>query len=659
MKLLVWFSLCFAVLTHAQEPHPAGYDQLGEPVPLAAAGSGQLLLATTVPGAYLPAPALEAEVAIEITGLVARTRVTQRFRNPTDVWVEGIYVFPLPSGSAVDQLHLVVGDRVIPGEIHEQQEAERIFAEARATGQRASMLSQERPNLFTTAVTNLGPGEHALVVIHYQEDLRYDAGTFELRFPMVAAPRYVPGVSTAPTPPVVAAGAALNLVALAVELDAGFPLAELDSPSHPLEVEKAGETGYQVRPRGGPVPADRDFVLRWRPAVGQAPRAAVFTEQRDDGVYALVMVMPPSEKDPAATVRLPRETVLILDTSGSMSGASIEQARESLRFALARLAPEDSFNVIEFNSFARKLFAESQPAHRELVEEAQAFVAGLDANGGTEMLPALKLAFEGPTVPGAVRQVIFVTDGSVGNEAELLAYLGENLGDSRLYTVAIGSAPNSFFMEEAATRGRGTFTHIGRPEDVAEKMGELFAKLESPVLSGLELTWSDPRVEAWPEKIPDLYLGEPVVVAARMVTSGARVEVRGRRGDEPWNFALRLGTGEPQTGIEKLWARRKVASLLRRQGPEVDAAEIRREVTELGLEHHLVTPYTRLVAVDPTPAAPAGTVPLVRALPVNLPAGWDFGGAYGELPQGGTAWRLLVLLGLAGLAAAAALGRRS
>ena len=672
------FACFFAVPAWAEVPVPAGLDQLGEPVPLEAAGTGTLLLSTTAPGVYLPAPTLETGVDIEVTGLVARTRVTQRFQNPTDAWVEGIYVFPLPSGAAVDQLHLVVGGRVIEGEIHEQQEAERIFAEARASGRRASMVSQERPNLFTTAVTNLGPGERVEVVIHYQEDLRFDDGTFELRFPMVVAPRYIPGapLPVAPTgvgwatptdavpdadritPPVVAT-AKLNPVELSVKLDAGFPLAALDSPSHPLAVELASDVGYLVRPQGGAVPADRDFVLRWRPAVGSEPKAAVFTEEREDGVYALVMVMPPSDKNPTATVRLPRETVLIIDTSGSMSGASIEQARESLRFALDRLAPEDSFNIVEFNSFAKKLFAESQPARAETVDEARAYVSSLQANGGTEMLPALKLALEGPTVEGAVRQVIFITDGSVGNENELFAYLGEHLGESRLYTVAIGSAPNSFFMEEAAARGRGTFTHIGRPEDVAGKMGELFAKLESPVLSGIELEWSDPTVEAWPEKVPDLYLGEPVVVAVRLAKSGARVELTGRRGDEPWSTGLRLGAGQAQAGIEKLWARRKVGALLRRQGPEVDAAETRREITELGLDHHLVTPYTRLVAVDPTPAAPPGTHPAVRALPVNLPAGWDFGAVFGELPQGGTCWRLLALLGLAMLGGAAWVGRRS
>jgi Ca-activated chloride channel family protein len=225
-------------------------------------------------------------------------------------------------------------------------------------------------------------------------------------------------------------------------------------------------------------------------------------------------------------------------------------------------------------------------------------------------------------------------------------------------------------MRRAAEAGRGTFTYIGRVQDVGQAMGELFAKLESPVLTGLEVTWSDPGAEAWPARVPDLYRGEPIVVAARLpgggtAVGGGSVEIRGTRGGVPWRATERLDGGDGRPGVARLWARRKIAALM---GQEVGGAPpdqvdpIRAQVVRVALAHHLVSKYTSLVAVDVTPAAPAGTIPRTRELPVNLPAGWSSGEVVGGLPQTATPAPLLRLLGLLALAGAllvGGLGRRS
>ncbi|HUP43747.1 MAG TPA: marine proteobacterial sortase target protein [Thermoanaerobaculia bacterium] len=650
----------------------AGTEALGAPVALGDVEGGCLLFATEVDGLYLPAPALATEVTIRVSGIVARAEVRQRFHNPTSAWVDGVYVFPLPDGAAVDGLRMVVGERVIEGEVRERAEAAAVYERARREGRKASLVEQERPNLFTTSVANLGPGEEVEVVLAYQEELRYDAGRFALRFPLVAPPRYLPprmpDADRLAAPLADPGEAPVNPVALTVVLDAGFPVDRMGSASHPIDIaRRRGERGLRVTlapgAGGAPVPADRDFVLEWAPAVGRAPGAALFTEEVGGELYALLTVLPPSA--PSDLPPPPREAIFVIDTSGSMHGDSLVQARAALRFALDRLRPEDHFNVVRFASEAEALFAQSLPAGDQALAAAREFVDGLRADGGTEMLPALRLALAARPVSnfdrGAVRQVVFATDGAVGNEAELLAYVRRHLGPSRLFTVGIGSAPNGHFMRRAAEEGRGTFTYVGRVADVDPLMSELFAKLESPVLTGVELAWADPDAEVWPAQVPDLYAGEPVVVVARLPggAGGAAVEISGRLGDRPWRSSHRLDGGEPRPGIAKLWARRKIAGL---EALSLDGAppdEVRRGVVEVALRHHLVSRYTSLVAVDVTPARPAGAAVRTRRLPVNLPAGWSHEQVVGTLPQGGTAARALLVLGLGLLAAAGWLAART
>jgi Ca-activated chloride channel family protein len=697
-------------------------------------GGGSLLFATEVDGVYLPAPNLETAIHVRVTGMLARTEVRQRFHNPTDAWVEGVYVFPLPERSAVDTLHMVIGDRVIEGEIQEREEAKRTYERARAEGRKASLVEQERPNLFTTSVANLGPDETVEVVIHYQEELRYqgaDSGIFSLRLPLVAPPRFVPGgipgvpgsgrlartlngtlnrsltgvlrqtgldpaartlrtvASPVPDAERITAPVAhpasidpdhpLNPVTLTVDLDAGFPVDRLGSSSHALVVSRRGPSGYRIRAApgqglrvaGGPdaldggrppvVPADRDFVLEWAPAVGREPGAALFTEEVDGETYALLMVLPPSERRRERP--LPRETVFVIDTSGSMHGPSIAQARRALRFALDRLRPEDSFNVIRFADDTESLFPESLPADPRALEMARLFVGDLEAGGGTMMLPAVRRALRGGrharSAEPVVRQVIFITDGAVGNEAQLFRAIHEDLGETRLFTVGIGSAPNGHFMRRAADFGRGTFTYIGRPEEVAPKMEELFGKIDSPVLTDLEVEWSDPAAETWPERVPDLYRGEPVVVAARLPSvwngSDATVRVQGSRGSVPWRFERGLDRAEPRPGVAKLWARRKIGALMDQGVAGAPADVVRAEVVDVALRHHLVSKHTSLVAVDRTPTRPADATRRSLKLPVNLPAGWSYEHVVGTLPRTGTPARLLLLLGLLALVTAALL----
>jgi len=638
---------------------PVKASVLGERVTPDDIQTGGLLFQTE--DGYRQAPTLGTDVEIDASGLIARTKVTQRFTNPTEGWVEGIYVFPLPEGSAVDSLRLRIGDRVIEGRVEERARAKATYQKAKREGRKAGLVEQERPNMFTTSIANLGPGETIEVVLTFQEELRYDAERFSLRFPLVVAPRHIPeaedvqdlsgtGWSTntnevadasritplvslpdqAPNKPAIS-----HPVRMQVTLDMGFPLDVVESSSHSIKVNRGKGNTYSVGFTETSVPANADFALEWQPLVGDAPSAALFRQSWKEDDYLLMMVMPPRAQE-TNLPRLSRETIFVIDTSGSMGGESIRQARAAVSIALESLRPEDAFNVIEFNSVHRALFPTSRPASTEAVVQAQEWVERLQADGGTEMRSALEAALQVGSESRAVRQVIFVTDGAVGNESALISLIEERLDKSRLYTVGIGSAPNAHFMTKAAQFGRGTFTYIGRPEEVSEKMRELFSKIEQPVLHDLTIDWAGATVEAWPKRIPDVYREEPIMIAAKLPRSALaghkEVLLRGRRGGETTEIRLSLSGGRQHDGISKLWARRKIAGLMDsiHEGAAMD--KVSKEVADLGVLHQLVTRWSSLVAVDVTPTRPVDTELDRRSVQSLLPKGWDWRKIFGDVP---------------------------
>ncbi|HET7342464.1 MAG TPA: marine proteobacterial sortase target protein, partial [Methylomirabilota bacterium] len=585
---------------------------------------------------------------------------------PAADWAEALYVFPLPDNAAVDHLRMQVGDRVIEGVIQERQAARAQYEQARQQGRRASLVEQERPNVFTTSVANIPPGAAVNVEIEYQQTVRYDAGAFHLRFPMVVGPRYVPAGAVPDaariTPPVQRPDdGPLNPLTLRIELDPGVPVTGVRSPHHAIDVTPLGDGRFEVTLAAGAVPADRDFELVWEPVAGAAPAATLLTEAVDDDVFALLMVTPPTAAALAA-VRPPREVVFVLDNSGSMHGASIEQAKSALKLALGRLTPADSFNVIRFNHTTDALYAGARPATPAGVAAAARWVEAIDAGGGTEMLPALRLALDGAAHGGRLRQVIFLTDGGVGNERQLFDAIAARLGDSRLFTIGIGSAPNSHFMREAARLGRGTFTYIGSPAEVQVRMLALFAKLEAPALADVELELAGlPDAEVYPWPLPDLYLGEPLVVLVKGRTLPTLATLRGTLGGAPWQHEVALRESEPGAGLSVQWARAKIDALLdAERAGAAPAADVRANVVNVALRHHLVSAYTSLVAMDVTPARPDGAALARHALKTNLPQGWDYEAVFG-LGQGATDAPLHLLLGAAALALASLIalyGRR-
>lgn len=595
------------------------------------------------------APLQSTEVEIFVSGPVARARVRQTYYNPFDEWMEGIYVYPLPERSAVDRLTMIIGERKVQGVIKEKEEARRTYERAKQAGQRASLVSQERPNIFTTEVANIGPKEKIVVEIEYQEVLKFDGSAFALRFPMVVRPRFNPGepITSRPpsgsgwsfdtkevpdgsriTPPILNPEAgSINPVRIRVFLDAGFPLSEVVSSYHPIEVIREGNGKAEVRLKDGEVPADRDFVLRWSPQPGKAPSAGAFSQVIDGQAYHLIMIVPPSVvSTQEVKAHIPRELVYIIDVSGSMAGDAIREARAALEYSLDRLRPGDRFNIIAFSNDARALWPNARPFSDTAIAEAKGFIQALEANGGTNMASALQIALNGRTDLEHLRQIIFITDGAVGNEEVLFRMIHAGLGDSRLFTVGISAAPNSFFMSEAAEIGRGTYTFIGAMDEVEEHMDALFKQISSPILTDIEVVWPEGiEAVAYPDPIPDLYAGDPVIFTARTPAGvQGKIEVKGRAAGASWSRTVTINIAD-QAGVASLWARAKILEITRAArrdyswgGPEFKAA-----VVAVALNHQLVSQYTSLVAVDPQIARPATEKLIKGPVPTNLPVDMD------------------------------------
>jgi len=651
---------------------PACADSADYYVSMNNISEGSLLIRDENASQYRQIPLMDTQVNMDISGMLVRSHVKQYFKNTSNDWIEAVYVFPLPETAAVDHMRMQIGERIIEAQIKEKKQARKIYQQAKREGKKTALMEQQRPNMFTNAVANIGPGETVVIEIEYLQALEYNQGSFSLRFPMTITPRYIPGAplqqtfssrssgrasgwqqstsevkdAASITPPI--AGNA-NSVSLTINLAAGFPVKKINSPYHTIQQQQAPDDHLIIRLADGKAHASHDFELSWTPDISQAPEAALFSEKINNDYYHLLMVLPPG--DNAQTQQpLAREAIYVIDTSGSMQGTSMEQAKQSLLMALDRLRLHDRFNIIQFDSTTQQLFERSHSASFENIIDAKRYVGGLRADGGTEMAPALNLALRQLTDNRHVRQVIFLTDGSVGNENALFDIIHKHLGDSRLFTVGIGSAPNSYFMRKAAQFGRGSFTHIGDVNEVKNKMNRLFKKLENPLLTNIKIDINNNSItEIWPKRIADLYNGESIVLAIKTDRPLQTVKMQGTRALSPWQASFNLNQADNETarqsGIGTFWARRKIAALMDSLHNGVNKPELQKEVTKVALNHHLVSKFTSLVAVDISPSRPIEANLKKQVLPNNTPQSRPAQKSYGQLAQTATSAGLQLIIG--------------
>jgi Ca-activated chloride channel family protein len=595
--------------------------------------------------------ALDTDIQVEVTGLTARIEVKQYFQNTGEDWAEAIYRFPLPPGSAVDRMKVHVGDRILEGVIEEKETARRQYTQARASGQVASLVEQQGSNQFETRLANIGPGDQISVAISFLSQVDYRDGSFSLRIPMTFTPRWNDGRGETSPLKFSAGDSARNAPAMDdhrltidVDLRSGMNLASIESRYHDVDIHPSLD-GYRVFLADPDTRSDRVFELNWTPEFGAVPETTLSTFDDGDAVYALLMLAPPLAE---AISPQAREVVFIIDTSGSMKGTSLEQARAALTLGLQFLGPDDRFNLIRFSSDSEKLFDESVPVYPAYLEQAIEFIENLSANGGTVMAPALSMAMTLPEQDGLLRQVVFVTDGSVGNEQELLLQIGRQLRDSRLFTVSIGSAPNSWFMRKSAEIGRGSHTHIGKPDEVEEQITALWARIENPAIQNICVDWGM-EADFYPEVIPDLYAGEPLWLYARLPREPNEVTICGELEGRYWEMNSRQLPGSGGGNLASLWARSRIEALEDSRVFGSDPDEIRTQALETALEYGLLTKYTSLVAVDRTPSRLPSEGLEFEHIPSLLPAGSGMATGFSKTATG---WVAQLVLGLLCLGAA-------
>lgn len=596
--------------------------------------------------------AMDTDIRARVTGMTARVEVRQVFRNTGRQWAEAVYRFPLPVGAAVDRMQITVADRVIEGVIEEKKEALRQYQRAKSAGKTASLVEQQRANQFETRLANIGAGEEVSVTISFMVPVDFRDGVYRLQFPLTFTPRWEAEPSPATEVAFLDTAGGITAgrpgghrLALDIELRSGMALASIESRYHDVNIHPT-TGGYRVYLTNPDTRTDRVFDLSWAPEFGTVPEATLATYDDGDSVFALLMLAPPL---PEALAPRPREVVFVVDTSGSMSGTSMEQAKAALKLGLEFLGPDDRFNLIRFSSDSERLYDESEPSYPASLQEAQAFIDELSADGGTLMAPALGMAMELPGQEGLLRQIVFITDGSVGNEQEILLQIGEQLRDSRLFTVSIGSAPNAWFMRKAAEIGRGSHTHIGHVDEVGERIAGLWSRIENPAIQNVCVDWGM-EAEFYPEVIPDLYAGEPLWIRARLPAEPRGVTICGELDGRYWEMESRLLPLPGSDDLATLWARGKIEALADSRIFGADPEAIRREAVGLALRYGLLTRYTSLVAVDKTPRRNQGEALASENIPSLLPAGSGMASGFSGTATG---WKARLLLSFLSFSAAA------
>ncbi|HZJ62467.1 MAG TPA: VIT domain-containing protein [Kofleriaceae bacterium] len=583
-------------------------------------------------------PLKHTDVQTKVSGMSAMYTVTQTFENPYDEAIDAVYVFPLGDGAAVTSYAIVIGDRTIAGEIKKRDEARAAYEEARAQGHTAALLEQEKRNIFRQRIANIAPHEAIKVRMQYIELLDYADGQYEIAFPLVVGPRYLPadalgknpvgahragqqaraGVTSIPYADEKIAGSTVSFTA---EVDAGVPVLSVASPSHQLKVDDVAPTRRKIAlASAGEVP-NRDLIVRYKTASEQT-MVGVLAHRTDAKGYFTLIVQPKATYKTGDIT--PREVMIVIDTSGSMDGQPIAQAQALASVLIDSLRPGDTFNVMAFSGSTNAMAPAAIAGDGTGKQTGKAFVASLMAGGGTEMGPAIARALAATPGNDRVRLVYFLTDGFVGNDDMIVSAARGNLGINRIFSVGIGSAPNRSLLNQIAQVGRGFATYLNLGESAANVGEDLVRRTAFPYLTDIKIEWNGLAVTGvTPNAIPDVYAGKPLVVSGIYTRPGrAKITVSattaGRRVQIPVEVALpdRVDA-EP---VSALWARKRIDELLFLAGDSITDKTVA-QITELGLAFHMVTDYTSFIAVDRTRVVAANGASKLIEQPALMPSG--------------------------------------
>lgn len=585
-------------------------------------------------------PLKESTAEISIAGVIARVQVRQVYVNEGFTPIEALYVFPASTKAAVHGMRMKIGQRTLEARIEKRAVARQAFEDAKAMGQRASLLEQQRPNVFTMEVTNLMPRDRVEVLLDYTELLVPDEGVYQLVYPAVVGPRYGGGADpvkdTWISNPYLPEGEKEPYhFGLKVHVESGITLQEMSSPSHRVRVSYAGPRSADVsldQPGGG----TKDFILRYRLAA-EAIESGVLTWRGEKESFFAFMMEPPKRPSPSDIP--PREYVFLLDVSGSMNGFPLETAKSLMRGLLSGLRPTDSFNLVLFagSSFVMKPEG-SVAATSSEIDSALALVDQQRGGGGTELLAGLKASYAIPRREGVARTVVVVTDGYVGVEAQTFKFVSERANEANCFAFGIGSSVNRALIEGLARAGQAEPFVVSQPDEASSAAGKFRQYVEQPVLTNINVRFAGlDAYEVVPGKLADLMARRPVVLFGKFrgEARGA-IEVSGVTGSGSFFRRVELtpasfGSTEP---LKWLWARRWVESLEDDYSLSPDK-EVEESISDLGLHYKLLTPFTSFVAVDSEVVNRGGVLRSVQQ-PLPLPQGVSRYAVGGLMGAGGS-----------------------
>ncbi len=583
-------------------------------------------------------PLEHTEAHITVDGSIQLVTVRQVYGNPYSDPIEAVYVFPLPESGAVYSMDMEIGDRRIEGEIKERQEAQRIYQEAISQGRTAALLEQERPNIFTQTVGNILPGDDIVIEIMYAAPVDYNDGTWEVVYPMVVGPRFIPGgVPDADriTPDIVPEDTRSGYdIELSLTLDPGFPIREFESLNHAVSTEIQGDDKLVVElSRENEIP-NRDFVFSYRTA-GNDIGAGVVSHNGDMGGHFMLMLEPDAEVDPGDIA--PKEIFFVVDNSGSMSGQPMEVAKETVRQFVRGMNPDDSFQIMKFSETASSLSRAPLENTSTNISRGIEYINSMSGMGGTMMIEGVRACVGYPEDPERMRYIIFLTDGYIGNETEILSELRTTLGEhSRLFSIGVGSSVNRYLIEGLAEEGRGYAVYVGLDQNPKTAVEDVYNKINNPYLVDIEIDWGNLDVtEMYPREIRDLYDGEPLVVVGRYDEPGRdEITISGTLNGRHWERSMdvRLVSRGGSEAADRLWARQKIHHLNRLvldsgyRGKPADG--LLEQIIGVSLDYSVLCEQTAFVAVDSYERTD-GSAPETIGIPVNMPEGVSYSGIFG------------------------------
>ncbi|MCL2322515.1 MAG: VWA domain-containing protein [Oscillospiraceae bacterium] len=556
-------------------------------------------------------PLKETDVSTNINGVIADTYVTQTYANEGTKPINATYCFPASTKVTIHGMKMQIGDYEITAVIKEKEEAKQEFEQAKAEGKSASLLEEQRPNVFTMNVANIMPGDTVHIELHYTELITSTEGTYEFVFPTVVGPRYVSntkdtdndsvGDQWVATPYLKEGNLPPGKYNITVNLNAGVPISELSCKSHDVNIVKSSDSTAAVTLKD---PEDyagnRDFILDYK-LTSQGINSGLMLYSSETENYFMLMVQPPERS--AIKDIPPREYIFVLDVSGSMFGYPLDTAKVLIKNLVSDLKETDTFNIVFFAGGSTKMSSKSIPATAENIKSAIDIIDKQDGGGGTELAAGLSEAIHTPMDENMSRSIVVITDGYINAEKETFNLINKNLSNTNFFAFGVGEAVNRYLIEGIAKAGLGEPFIVTDSTD-AQSTSDKFCKyINAPVLTNINVTYDGfDAYDVEPTSIPTLFAERPIVVYGKYRGEpNGTIHISGKTGSGDYSQDISVSDYKPQetnTAISYLWARAKVENLTEygfNENEDVDGSK--QEVTAIGLKYSMMTPYTSFVAV--------------------------------------------------------------